>query len=144
MDLDIAGSNPVTHPFSAILARHLPHTCLKSGRNLKNGEIGLRSLLGGAAQNFDLDVLPQFEGIRFEQSQLDLQYACVGGPAGILGASLTGDDSIGDLLDLALPDLAGITLRGDNGLRPEDNSGNVEFIDFGLDSQPGQDRKSVV
>ncbi len=48
-------------------------------------------------------MLAQFQGVRFPESHLDAKNPRIGGPAGIFGAGLAGNDGVGDFFDLALP-----------------------------------------
>ena len=76
-----------------------------------------RQFAAFAASDLDLDVLAEFQGVRFPECHLDEQDPRIGGPAGIFGTGLAGDDGVGDLFDLALPATAGISLRGDRRFR---------------------------
>ena len=85
---------------------------------------------------------PSFKGFGIPEGHLDAQDPRIGGPAGIVGTRLASDDGNGDLFDLALPADRRITLGRDGRFRRRGDARNIEFIDLGLDPEPGQSRRS--
>ena len=67
MDLDIAGSNPVTHPWNPVCRSASPYCIwVYAQSHWKVIGIGSPPLVGCVTQNLDLDVLAQLKAVRFK------------------------------------------------------------------------------
>ena len=95
-------------------------------------------MLGLASDDVNLDVLAQPQRALIPKSHLDAQDPRIGGPAGVVGKRVAGDDGKGDLLNLALPALVAVTFSRDGRFRRRGDARNIVFVDLGLDPEPGE------